>query len=226
MLKFFNRIKSNDLENIDWNSNRYSKIVAQRNILLLFSLILLVTISISIVAVFKISTISTIEPFVIEINKKSGIVQLVDSVTVKQYSADETLTNHFIIEYIKAREVFDPYNYNYNYYTKVRLFSSSNVYNEFKNYIKSQNLGDFINRDTDFTKYDLTIRSIQKLDNDIFQIRFTIDSIQKDGNFIKKNKIVIMSHRYASLKLDDQQRYVNPLGFQVVSYKVDDEYIV
>lgn len=71
MLKFFKREKSNDSldKDIDWNSSRYSTIIAQRNILLLFTLILLVAIFIGILAIFKISTSSTIEPFVIEIEK-------------------------------------------------------------------------------------------------------------------------------------------------------------
>ncbi len=48
---------------------------------------------------------------------------------------------------------------------------------------------------------------------------------RKDGSSTRKNKIVIMSYRYASLEMDDQQRYINPLGFQVISYRVDDEYV-
>ncbi|MDD9336055.1 MAG: type IV secretion system protein [Wolbachia sp.] len=227
MLKFFNKKKNTELldRDVNWNSNRYSTVIAQRNVLLVLVLLLLATMSISILAVFKISTSSTVEPFVIEIEKKSGIVQLVDPVTVKQYSANETLNNYFITEYIKARELFDPHNYNYNYYTKVRLFSSSNVYNEFRNYIRSQNLDDLFNLYSNFAKSELKIRSIQKLGNDSLQIRFIIESTRKDGSSTKKNKIVIMSYRYASLEMDDQQRYINPLGFQVISYRVDDEYV-
>ncbi|WP_375316559.1 virB8 family protein [Wolbachia endosymbiont (group A) of Colletes cunicularius] len=226
MLRFFKRGKNTESldKDIDWNSNRYSTVIAQRNILLLFALILLATISISILVIFKISTSSTIEPFVIEIDKKSGIVQLVDPVTVKQYSANEALNDYFISEYIKAREVFDPYHYNYNYYTKVRLFSSPNVYNEFRNYVGSQNMDDLFNLYSD-TKSEFKIRSIQKLGNDALQVRFFVEFIRKDGSSTRKNKIVIMSYRYASLEMDDQQRYINPLGFQVISYRVDDEYV-
>ncbi|KLT22652.1 VirB8 [Wolbachia endosymbiont of Armadillidium vulgare str. wVulC] len=226
MLRFFKREKNTESldKDINWNSNRYSTVIAQRNILLLFTLILLVAISVSILAIFKISTSSTIEPFVIEIDKKSGIVQLVDPVTVKQYSADEVLNNYFISEYIKAREVFDSYNYNYNYYTKVRLFSSPNVYSEFSNYIKSQNMNDLFNLYSD-AKGELKIRSIQKLGNDALQVRFSIEFTRKDGNSSRKNKIVVMSYKYASLEMNDQQRYINPLGFQVISYRVDDEYV-
>ncbi|OJH32799.1 Type IV secretion system protein virB8 [Wolbachia endosymbiont of Armadillidium vulgare] len=226
MLRFFKREKNIESldKDINWNSNRYSTVIAQRNILLLFTLILLVAISVSILAIFKISTSSTIEPFVIEIDKKSGIVQLVDPVTVKQYSADEVLNNYFISEYIKAREVFDSYNYNYNYYTKVRLFSSPNVYSEFSNYIKSQNMNDLFNLYSD-AKGELKIRSIQKLGNDALQVRFSIEFTRKDGNSSRKNKIVVMSYKYASLEMNDQQRYINPLGFQVISYRVDDEYV-
>ncbi|MDM8335617.1 VirB8 family type IV secretion system protein [Wolbachia pipientis] len=227
MLKFFKQKKDNELldKDISWNSSRYSTVVAQRNILLLFTLVLLMAISVGILAIFKISTSSTIEPFVIEIEKKSGIVQLVDPVTVKQYSADEVLNNHFIAEYIKSREVFDPYNYNYNYYTKVRLFSSSNVYREFRSYINSQSMNDLFNLYSDFVKNEFKVRSIQKLDDDTFQVRFTVEFTRKDGSSIRKNKIVIMSYRYAPLEMNDQQRYINPLGFQVISYRVDDEYV-
>lgn len=223
--KFFNRTKSAGLQDIDWNTSRYSTVIAQRNILLVFALLLLATIAISTLAIFKISTSSTIEPFVIEIEKKSGVVQLVDPVTVKQYSANETLNHYFITEYIKAREVFDPYNYNFNYYTKVRLFSSRNVYSEFVKYIKSQNLDDPANLYSDFTTSNLKIRSMQRLSDDTFQVRFTVEFMRKDGNSTQKNKIAIMSYHYAPLELDDQQRYINPLGFQVVSYRADDEYV-
>jgi len=226
MLKLFKQKNNESLDkDINWSSSRYSTVVAQRNTLLLFTLILLVAISVSILAIFKISTNSTIEPFVIEIEKKSGIVQLVDPVTVKQYSADKVLNYHFIAEYIKAREVFDKYNYNYNYYTKVRLFSSSNVYNEFRNYISSQNMDDLFNLYSGFVENKFKIRSIQKLYDDTFQVRFTVEFIRKDGSSVRKNKIVIMSYKYASLEMNDQQRYVNPLGFQVTSYRVDDEYV-
>ncbi|MGL9681498.1 MAG: virB8 family protein [Wolbachia sp.] len=226
MLKLFKQKNNESLDkDVNWSSSRYSTVVAQRNTLLLFTLILLVAISVSILAIFKISTSSTIEPFVIEIEKKSGIVQLVDPVTVKQYSADKVLNNHFIAEYIKAREVFDKYNYNYNYYTKVRLFSSPNVYNEFRNYVSSQNMDDLFNLYSGSVKNEFKIRSIQKLYDDTFQVRFTVEFTRKDGSSVKKNRIVIMSYKYASLEMNDQQRYVNPLGFQVTSYRVDDEHV-
>ncbi|QKX00974.1 type IV secretion system protein [Wolbachia endosymbiont of Dipetalonema caudispina] len=227
MLKFFRQKKNNKLldKDVNWSSNCYSMVVAQRNTLLLFVLILSVAIFVSILAILKISTSSTIEPFVIEIEKKSGIVQWVDPITIKQYSADEVLNSHFIAEYIKSREIFDPYNYSYNYYTKVRLFSSSSVYNEFRDYIELQNIDDLFSVYSDFIKNEFKIRSIQKLYDDTFQIRFTVEFIRKDGSSIRKNRIAIMSYRYVSLEMNDQQRYINPLGFQVTSYRVDDEYV-
>ncbi len=78
---------------------------------------------------------------------------------------------------------------------------------------------------SDFIKNEFKIRSIQKLHDNTFQVRFTVEFTQKYGNSIRKNKIAIMSYRYASLEMNDQQRYVNPLGFQVTSYRVDDEYV-
>lgn len=46
MLRFFKQEKNTESldKDINWNSNRYSTVIAQRNILLLFALILLATI--------------------------------------------------------------------------------------------------------------------------------------------------------------------------------------
>ncbi len=72
---------------------------------------------------------------------------------------------------------------------------------------------------------NLKFAQFKKLGNDALQVRFFVEFTRKDGSSTRKNKIVIMSYRYASLEMDNQQRYINPLGFQVISYRVDDEYV-
>ncbi|OEY86823.1 type IV secretion system protein VirB8 [Wolbachia pipientis] len=221
MFKFFNRSKNTKVQDIDWSTSRYSTVVAQRNVLLVLALLLLISITISVLVVFKISTSRTVEPFVIEIEKKSGMVHVVDPATVLQYSANDTLNRYFITDYIKTRECFDPYNYIFNYYKKIRLLSSINVANEFYSYTRSQDLDRLVSQHLEYIKTEFKVNSIQKINNDTVQVLFAIKYERKDGSHIKKSKIVTMSYRFAQLELNDQDRYINPLGFQVTSYRLD-----
>ncbi len=221
MFKFFNYKKSTELQDIDWSTNRYSTVVAQRNVLLMLALLLLIVILISVLVVFKISTSRTVEPFVIEIEKKSGVVHVVNPVTVSQYSANDALRNYFIKDYIQTREIFDPYNYSFNYETKIRLFSSSAVFSAFRNYIASQDLSRLAIQHREYVNHECRIISIDNLFDSTIRVVFTIKYEHKDGNQIKKTKTVIMSYRFVHLELNDQDRYINPLGFQVTSYKLE-----
>jgi type IV secretion system protein VirB8 len=47
-----------------------------------------------------------------------------------------------------------------------------------------------------------------------------------NSNLTKRDKIAIIGFTYVTdLQLNQEQRYINPLGFKVNSYKVDDEYL-
>ncbi|XGA08792.1 MAG: type IV secretion system protein [Wolbachia endosymbiont of Xenopsylla cheopis] len=232
MFKFFK--KKNDIKNSDnniehqqnnWYSNRYNLIVIQRNVLLLLLLLLFGVITISIVTILKVSTSKTIEPFVVEIEKKSGIVTLVNPITVKQYSADEVLNNHFIVEYIRIRELFDPNNFQYNYHIKVRMFSTQKIYTEFRNFINPNNVNSPVNLYANVSDSKLKIRSIQNLSPGQVQVRFTLEFNEKNGNIIKKDKIATLSFEYVSMEMNEQQRYINPLGFRITYYRSDNEFL-
>jgi type IV secretion system protein VirB8 len=59
-------------------------------------------------------------------------------------------------------------------------------------------------------------------------VRFQRSLFNKPSGKVKflDNKLATLTFRYNdNLRLDDEQRVINPLGFQVVSYKVDNDYV-
>ena len=230
--RFFSGGENKDKQPLDlledsrgWFANRYNTVVVQRNVLFLITLASLACVGLSGLVVLGVSKSRTIEPFVVEVEKKSGITTLVNPMTVKQYSADEVLNRYFVIEYIRARELFDPNNFQYNFYVKVRLFSAQNVYNEFRNWIRLSNADSPINLYSSIASGDLKIRSIQNLRPDNMQIRFTLEFTKKGGDVIKKDRIATISFSYVSIEMNEQQRQINPLGFQITYYRADDEFL-
>ncbi len=170
------------------------------------------------------SEFKKVVPFVIEIEKKSGTAILVDPVSVKQYSADKVLAESFLIRYIKARELFNPNTFQYNYYTEVRLLSSYNVYDDFRYWVRVSNQDSPVNLYANVLSSNIKIKSIQHITANSVQIRFGLEFNEKN-NTIAKDKIAFISYTYSELDMGQDERYVNPLGFQITSYRVDDEFI-
>ena len=209
----------------DWFHDRYGTVVVQRNILLFLVVLSVLCIAVSTFAIFKIGKTRTIEPFVVEIEKKSGVTTLVNPITVKQYSADEVLSNYFIVEYVKARELYDPNNFMYNYYTKVRLLSTQDTYSSFRNWIRPSNPSSPMALYADLSPSSVKVRSLQHLGVGKVQIRFTLEFTTGSGDVIKKDRIATLNFKYSSLELSEQDRQVNPLGFQITYYRADDEFL-
>lgn len=209
--------KSKELHG-NWYYDRYYSIVVQRNILLVLLLVSIFLIIISVLVVMYINSSHVIEPFIIEVEKKTGVATLVDTSGVKRFSANKAVNDYFLVKYIDARELFDPDNYTYNWYTVVRLLSTSGVYRKF---LSSTSIDGDSTPVLNTTNSKIKIRSIQYLSDSSVQIRFAIESEGLQKNVY--SKVALITFSYDDTSLTREQRYVNPLGFAVTSYRVTDE---
>lgn len=211
----------------NWYADRYQSAVVQRNLLALISLISLGGVLVCAFAVQQISSSKTIEPFVIEVQETSGIATVVDQLSIKQFVAEETIVRYFLVKYTRAREGYDYTSFRHNYDRVVRLYSTSEIYRAFKRGLGSDP-DNVINKLSTHTKRTVKIKSIQFLDDSTAQIRFLLTDIKKGGvNMAAYHKIAIIGFKFLpNLKMSIEDRYVNPLNFQVTSYTVDDETIL
>lgn len=233
MTKFksiLNKIPSSSVSSMDedavsttrnWYADRYEAIIVQRNILLLIVLLSLGLMIIGVLVLGKVTTSKTIEPFVLEIEEKSGLVNVVNPIPRKDLTTNEALNTYFIMKYLRARETYNPADYQYNYNTIVRLLSTSQIYSGFRQFI-NDNPRSPIKIYGNTTNTSLKVRSIQFLDpKSTVQIRFTI--YENNSNNTRYNKIATINFTYRQMQMNSEERYVNPLGFQVTGYSVDDE---
>jgi type IV secretion system protein VirB8 len=208
----------------NWYADRYQTILVQRNFLILLSLIALTSVIISVLAVTKISTSKTIEPFVIEIDKKTGITNVIRPLIKEQFASDEILRRYFIVKYLRSREEYEPYSYKYNFYTVTRLFSSQSVYSRFRRSVSES--GGPLQLGTTTTR-TIRIKSMSYLEKHsssryTVQVRFSQDDTTKRGT-TTTNKVATMTFDFIDARMTMGEREVNPLGFQVTSYQVDNE---
>ncbi len=199
----------------NWYNNRYQTVVVQRNILLVFAVLSLVSVAFSVVFVKNIMSSKSLEPYVIEVEEKTGIPTIVEQLTTQHFTADQMVRKYFINEFVHAASGYDPKTYKMDL-EKVRLFSTSQVYSDFKNRINAKDLG------TD-SYMEIRIKSIQFPDNNTAQIR-VVRQIKLDGfEATTKDEIITMNFYFANLQLSMEERLINPLGFQVSKYLIAEE---
>lgn len=240
MVSFFKKTRStsekplisNQKSNVtasNWYQDRYQSTVVQRNILFLMIVLLLVIVFASIFTVLHISNSRTVQPFVIEIEEKTGIPNVIRPYVPKQftveYTYDEAIRRYFLLKYLRAREEYDYHNFKYDYFTIVRSLSDKDVYSHFRAelYGRNNNSPLLLGQKG---KISLTIRSIKHLPPSsgqgyLVQIAFVRNVSSPNRNY-SENKIATIGYDYRDIKMNDEEREINPLGFEVFSYRVDD----
>ena len=210
------QVKSNAKNKLkSWYSSRYQIVVVQRNILLVFTIIAMVAVGVAVIFVKQLTSSKSLDPYVIEIEEKTGVATIVDQKTIQQFSSDEAIRKYFINEFIQAASGYDPKTYKKDV-EKVRLFSSPAVYNDFRNRINARDLG------VD-SQIAVRIKSLQFLDGSTAQIRLLLQINLAGANPTTKDQIITMNFYFTNLNLTLEEMLINPLGFQVTSYKITDE---
>lgn len=207
------------VSNKTWYSDRYENLISQRNILALLTITSFIAVVVAIIAVGKISISKSFSPFVIQIEEKTGSAKIVNPVSSDLLSGNEALSRYFVKKYLTARETYNPVDFERNTRKVVRLFSSSYVYRAFLSYIrKPENDPTVIYGQRNETY--LRLKSFQKLRNQYF-VRFSV--IEQLGRQKVFDKIATLTIEYLPMELTEEERDINPVGFQITGYRVDDD---
>ncbi|XVN43100.1 MAG: VirB8/TrbF family protein [Candidatus Rickettsia vulgarisii] len=204
----------------NWYEEKSDKLRVQRNILLAFSLLLILLIIMSISAVIYIVNSREFSPFVIQINDSTGMATVVNPVSSTILDGNEALAKYFLKRYLVARETYNPVDFDTEARKTVRLLSTSPVYYAYLGYIKNKDYDPALKYAQNNTTF-LTIKSWSKLDQNKYIIRFSVT--ETVGNKSVFNKIAVISFSYVAMELTDADRDINPVGFQVNGYRVDDD---
>lgn len=199
-----------------WYSNRYQIVVVQRNILLLFTLVSMFSVAIAVIFVKNIMASKSLEPYVIEVESKTGVATVVDQMTSQTFTGDQMIRKYFINEFIHASSGYSPKTYK-NDSEKVRLFSVPAIYADFKNRINPRVLGPN-------SQIQVRIKSVQFPDANTAQIRIA-RYIEAEGSDARtKDEVITMGFFFSpDMKLTMEERLINPLGFQVNRYLIAEE---
>lgn len=215
----------------NWYQDRYETVIIQRNVLFLFLVGLIVTLSVMMQGFIDLNAKKVYEPFIVQVEDNTGIITKVDNEVVRKLSADKALRNSTIVRYILARENYNSAEFNYNYKTVVRLFSSPTVYDAFSKYINPKNPNSPLGFGSNY-KIETKIKSIIDVDEkqQLVQVRVTKAKIPMTGVRAstaqpewEKNYVISLKYQYVAANMSEADRYINPLGLQITDYNISEE---
>lgn len=207
-----------------WYEERYDLISVQRSwLLVLLTLAILTTIA-AIGALTVVVTTKTFDPFVIQIENKTGAAKIVNPTTSTLLGGNEALARYFIKKYIIARETYNQVNYDYNVKQVARLLSTADLYYTFRAMMRSEENDPTVKYGT-ANSTSFVSKSFSKLPTDksgkTYVVRF---AIQEDSGARRRfDKVAIVKIDYVPMQLSEKERDINPVGFQVKGYRVDDD---
>jgi type IV secretion system protein VirB8 len=219
----------------NWYQDKYQQVLVQRNVLMLVALVALVLSLGAVFAVGRLAPLKTVEPLLLQIDDKSGIVRSVEPVERNRYAANEAIDRYFLARYITAREGFN-FSILRSNYNLVRIMSTPEVFYQFRRQVDPANEESLAARLKTTGQRDIRFVSVSYLSNPplpggavektpskIMQARIVATDLLPNAGEVKTNYVVTVTFEYAKLELNAEEMLLNPLGFQVTSYQIQKE---
>jgi type IV secretion system protein VirB8 len=228
MLKKKKQEEKKPQHKINWYEDKYQSVLVWRNWLFTLTIVSLIGIVAVCGALYFMLPLKSVAPFVIQIDEKTGISEVVENRTAREYAANEMLIKYFSMQYISARENYDIDVFKFNTQI-IHSMSSNDVYNVYLSDISQENPESPLNkysfnatRSIDLISF--SILSKTETGESIVQARLRVRELSSTGGMKEYYSIITMTCYFSdNVQINEKGRLINPLGFIVTSYKSDEE---
>jgi type IV secretion system protein VirB8 len=162
-------------------------------------------------------------PYTITVDRETGYVQTTRGVNIGSLSETDAVAQSFVVQYILARESFEATDYRENY-RKTMMWSQGGAETDYvRDWDKNNPVG-VQSRYRPTTRVQVTVKSVTLLNSRSAMIRF--DTEQSEGansGGMRQPWVATVGYSFSGKPISEQDRYLNPLGFQVATYRRDAE---
>ena len=184
-------------------------------------------------AVLGLTPLKEVQPYVIRVDNNTGQTDIVTTIKDSRSDYGEEVAKHFSANYVKLVESYDWYTIQ-TQVNEALLFSNADMQNQLNNKFRKPDAPHNVYRDKQ--RINIKIDNVSIIDKKgLLQVRFTKSIEPMDGGIynpqdnttspapVVSKHIATLGYEYVNVGTLDDVRIVNPLGFTVVTYRVDDE---
>lgn len=165
--------------------------------------------------------LKTYEPYMVVVDKTTGFVEVKRPMAEGPLTQDEAVTTFNVVRYIKARETYDPKALKDNF-DLAQLLAAGDAARELTEIYSPANPTNPAKVYGTNTVVAVTIKSVTFPNNRTALARFSTEE-KSSTNIITRNWVSLVRFRYTSAPMRNEWRFDNPLGFQVLEYRRDQE---
>ncbi|HEY9211617.1 virB8 family protein [Xanthobacter sp. DSM 24535] len=181
----------------------------------------------TIVAVASLGTLAllvplkTYEPYMVVVDRTTGFVEVKRPMAEGPLTQDEAVTTFNVVRYIKARETYDPRALKDNF-DLAQLLATGDAARELTEIYSPANPQNPVKIYGSNTEVSVSVKSVTFPNNRTALVRFSTDE-KTATSITTRNWVSLVRFRYTSAPMRNEYRFDNPLGFQVLEYRRDQE---
>ena len=175
----------------------------------------------SIICLMLLLPLKSYEPYVITIDKNTGYTQVVRSLEKGSLSEDQAITESNLVRYVSMRESYNPHILKENY-KSIALMSDKGALQEFEELWSGENPKNPSKLLGHKGTIDVKIKSVSMLNDTTAQVRFLTEK-RRQERITLAHFSAIVKFQYTQKPMKMIERFANPLGFQVISYRKSQE---
>jgi type IV secretion system protein VirB8 len=161
------------------------------------------------------------EPYLVVVDRSSGFVEVKRPLAQDPLNPDEAITLFNVVRYVKARETYDPRALKDNF-ELAQLLSTGDAARDLVALFAPANTSNLIRLYGLDTTVAVTIKAVTFPNTRTALVRFSTEERQATGS-VTRHWQALVRFRYTSQPLRNEIRFENPLGFQVLEYRRDQE---
>ena len=177
------------------------------------------------IALVLLIPLKKVEPYTLMVDRTTGYVQALNPLETAKVAPDTALTQSFLVQYVTAREGFDLATLNANY-RRVALTSAGAARSTYLAGVQVSNPQSPLVLYPRATIIEVRVKSVSPIGPNTALVRF--DTMRTDAGaqpLLANSWVAVVRYRYSGAPMKLEDRFINPLGFQVTGYRKDPETI-
>lgn len=164
-----------------------------------------------------------VEPYTLLVDRQTGNVEGLAPFDPQTIAPNAALTRSFLAQYVIARESFDADSFDRDY-RKTTLWSAGQARQAYINRMQPNNPASPLAFMRPGGRIRVEVRSVSPLDARRALVRFT--TVHEDRGAQPQAPqfwVAVIGYGFSNAEMSEEDRLLNPLGFQVTSYRRDAE---
>lgn len=187
-----------------------------------FALVFAGIAALSLAAVVLMLPLKSFEPYVVEVDKNTGYIEVKSGLTrPSNLTEQEAVTQANVVRYIHNREGYDPYAID-EHFGIAALLSTGDAAHELEALYSAANPQNPAKVYGKLKRVLVDIKSVSFPNSSTAIVRFSTTE-KSETEAIDRHWISVVRFRYTDTPVKNEWRFENPLGFQVYSYRRDQE---